>query len=204
MIGIYGIYNKESEKWYVGQSVDIDKRFRHHKWGLSNGYHPNKHLLNAWNKYGKDSFEFRILERCDEKELDEKEITWISKLDSKNNGYNQCDGGNAPRGRVVSEEMKRQMSIERTGAGNPFYGHTWSKEQRQAISERQLGEKNHMYGRVGKEHPRSIPVKCIETDVVYESARQAQMQTGVNRNNISSCCSGRLKTAGGYHWEKIV
>ena len=31
--------------------------------------------------------------------------------------------------------------------------------------------------------------------------KEVELETGANNHNISSVCSGRLKTAGGYHWE---
>ena len=43
-------------------------------------------------------------------------------------------------------------------------------------------------------------VLCTETDVVYESAREAFRHTGVYYGNISKCARGMAKTAGGYHW----
>ena len=48
-------------------------------------------------------------------------------------------------------------------------------------------------------------VRCIETDVVYQSEREAEKITGINGANISSCCMGRqgYLTAGGYHWEFV-
>lgn len=46
-------------------------------------------------------------------------------------------------------------------------------------------------------------VRCIETNKVYESAICAQNETGIGRSNISMACNGRLKTAGGYHWEFV-
>lgn len=35
---------------------------------------------------------------------------------------------------------------------------------------------------------------------VYSSQKEASRVTGVNNGNISNCCSGRHKTAGGYIW----
>ena len=49
----------------------------------------------------------------------------------------------------------------------------------------------------------SAPVLCIETGVAYPSACEASRQTGVAQSNISACCNGKCKTAGGYHWQKI-
>lgn len=39
-----------------------------------------------------------------------------------------------------------------------------------------------------------------EVIAVYESAREAHRQTGVNYKGISSCCNGKKKTYGGYKW----
>lgn len=50
---------------------------------------------------------------------------------------------------------------------------------------------------------RSIPVLCIETGVKYSSAYAAQRQIGIRQNQISRCCHGKAKTAGGYHWKFI-
>lgn len=47
-------------------------------------------------------------------------------------------------------------------------------------------------------------IYCVETDTTYSSMREASDKTGINYGNISSCCSGRLLTAGGYHWKKIT
>lgn len=43
------------------------------------------------------------------------------------------------------------------------------------------------------------PVKCIETNVIYNSITEAEKQTGYK--HISDVCLGTRKTAGGYHWK---
>lgn len=35
----------------------------------------------------------------------------------------------------------------------------------------------------------------------FESISDASKQTGINLSNISQCCMGKRKRAGGYHWE---
>lgn len=35
---------------------------------------------------------------------------------------------------------------------------------------------------------------------VFESMREAELKTGINHGNISACCNGRYKHAGGYIW----
>lgn len=46
-------------------------------------------------------------------------------------------------------------------------------------------------------------VICIETNVTYESIREASRQTGIHQWSISNCCNGKRNTAGGCHWKFI-
>lgn len=48
---------------------------------------------------------------------------------------------------------------------------------------------------------KSKPVICLETGVEYPSTLSASKYTGVVQSNISECCSGKHKTAGGFHWK---
>lgn len=47
---------------------------------------------------------------------------------------------------------------------------------------------------------RSKAVYCVELDRVFESQKEAAAELGLYGGNISSCCNGRTKTSGGYHW----
>ena len=58
-------------------------------------------------------------------------------------------------------------------------------------------EENH------KRQKRCKKVRCIETGVIYESISDAARQTGICRQNIGKCCNGKIKTAGGFHWEFV-
>lgn len=55
-----------------------------------------------------------------------------------------------------------------------------------------------------KEHQHCKKVICVETNVVYISLSEAARQTGIPLGNISYCCSGRLKSAGGYTWRYYI
>lgn len=48
-----------------------------------------------------------------------------------------------------------------------------------------------------------IPVICVETGIVYWSAKEAERQTKIWASHIRSCCKGIANTAGGYHWKTI-
>jgi len=60
--GIYQIRNQLNSKRYVGSAVNLRRRQRAHFGGLRRGTHSNRHLQNAYNKYGEAAFVFSILE----------------------------------------------------------------------------------------------------------------------------------------------
>lgn len=91
MIGIYLIQNKINGHCYVGQSIDIARRWRSHRNSAENN--ENSPLYRAMRKYGIENFDFLILEECLVEELDEKEILYINKYNSYFDGYNQTLGG---------------------------------------------------------------------------------------------------------------
>lgn len=86
--GIYKIVNKINNKIYIGQSEDIDRRWKQHMYGKG-----NKHLRSSFLKYGLLNFEFSILEECenDKTLLTSKEQYWIDHFESyiPSKGYNK-------------------------------------------------------------------------------------------------------------------
>lgn len=60
--GIYKIVNTVNNKYYIGSTRNFKDRWRRHLNALQNNRHINKHLQNAWNKYGSDKFQFKIIE----------------------------------------------------------------------------------------------------------------------------------------------
>ena len=95
MIGIYKIENKVNGKVYVGQSVNIETRWKNHRCELNRGTHYNDYLQRSWNKYGADNFDFSVIEECEQCELNDKEIYWIDLYHSCESeyGYNSQLGG---------------------------------------------------------------------------------------------------------------
>ena len=92
MIGIYCWRNKITNKYYVGQSTDIKHRIAQHKCAIGNPNY-NQPLYQSFRQYGIENFEWKILEECTAEQLDEREIYWISKLNSYLDGYNATSGG---------------------------------------------------------------------------------------------------------------
>lgn len=116
MIGIYKITNLVNGKCYIGQSVNINKRFIAHKNSAfnENSTSYNYPLSRAIRKYGLNNFSFEILEECGLFELDEKEIFYIAKYQAYGEGgYNQDPGGKQASHYVkLSDELVDQI-IER-------------------------------------------------------------------------------------------
>lgn len=46
-------------------------------------------------------------------------------------------------------------------------------------------------------------VLCVESNVIYNSVKEASIDTNIHQGSISNCCRGISKTAGGFHWEYI-
>jgi predicted GIY-YIG superfamily endonuclease len=82
--GIYKIINKQNNKYYIGSSFNVEKRWYTHKTRLKNNNHPNKYLQAAWNKYGEQSFLFVIEKRSVSKDslLAEEQI-FLNNCDKK-------------------------------------------------------------------------------------------------------------------------
>ena len=90
--GIYKIENLITHHIYIGQSTNIDTRWRRHKDDVHSGK-KDYPLYRAINKYGIDNFSFEIIEECSKEALDEREQFWIKYYNSYKNGYNQTIGG---------------------------------------------------------------------------------------------------------------
>ena len=91
MIGIYKITNKINNKCYIGQSIDINRRWLEHK--NPNNWDRKSILYDAFKKYDIENFSFEIIEECAQEELNEKEKYWIQYYNSYYNGYNSTLGG---------------------------------------------------------------------------------------------------------------
>jgi group I intron endonuclease len=78
--GIYIIINKIDDKRYIGSSINLSRRKNSHFRLLRNNKHSNKHLQNAYNKYGEDHFIWNIIEECDKKDCIKREQFWLDLL----------------------------------------------------------------------------------------------------------------------------
>lgn len=141
--GIYCIKNKVNGKCYVGQSIDIENRWKDHKRLHSKN---TRYLYHAINKYGIEGLDWLILEECSKEQLNERENYWVEYLDCISpNGYNLKSGGG--KNCFYSEETKKKMSESQKGEKNHRWGQRYTDEEKKQMSESSSGENAYWYGK---------------------------------------------------------
>ena len=163
MIGIYKITNKLNGKVYIGQSIDIDTRWRQHI-----NAKDNYAIHNAIKKYGEENFSFEVLLECPADMLNVWERDMIALYDCISpNGYNLTEGGEgyqcsgetrlkmseAKKGIHLSEETRLKMSEAKKGRISNRKGVPCSEETKIKISESMKGKKHQP---LSTEHKRKI------------------------------------------------
>jgi len=90
--GIYVITNKINGKIYIGSSVNINRRWIEHLHKLRKGNHYNDKLQAGFTKYGEENFEFKLLEKVENREdLFVVEQKWLDETGCVTDGYNLAD-----------------------------------------------------------------------------------------------------------------
>lgn len=91
--GVYKITNQETKECYIGQAVDVAKRWKDHaKCGLGIDTPANNKLYKAIQEYEIWNFTWELLEKCSKDDLNEKEKFYIELYQSKEYGYNSSIG----------------------------------------------------------------------------------------------------------------
>lgn len=222
MTGIYKITNLQNGKIYIGQAVDINRRWSEHK---SHSFSPkhvsyNFAIHRAIRKYGIESFSFEVLEECDENQLNEREIYWIQKFNSKNCGYNMTDGGDTCAnginrkvcqysldGKFLASFSAIRLAARETGVDHAAIGRCCNREvghagkflwayegEAPAIPERPL-----LIREVGQ-----YSLDTGELIAIHKNAVEATRAIGKNNpSNVRNVCRGKQKSAYGYFWEYL-
>ena len=91
--GIYKITNQLNGVCYIGQAVDVAKRWKDHaKCGLGIDAPASNKLYIAMQQDGLENFTWELLEKCTTNELNEKEKFYIELYQAKEYGYNSTKG----------------------------------------------------------------------------------------------------------------
>lgn len=223
--GIYMIQCRLTGERYIGQSVDILRRYTEHK--TPNAYPQNKFHKDI-QKIGIPYFDLFILEECNKESLDEREVFWINFCEPE---YNLCQGGKGATGHVVSEDLRRILSDKaktqwqvmdeatrkkllsnltghRKGYKMSEYtkqklieshkGKKWTPEQRIKVAETKRLKKENGYVQSHEKHKKQII--CIDTNEVFPSVLDAAKHFEIRPSCISAVLTGRQKATHKLHF----
>lgn len=209
--GIYCIKNLINNKVYIGKSINIYERIRQHINLLNKeSLDENRYLIRSWNKYGRDSFQYIVLEylELDETILKERELYWMNKLNSLNRefGYNLREDTSTSC--IVSNETRELQSKNR------IQRYKDNPKLRENISI--------YFKKFWKENPDKLKVmsdkvaKAITKYSIYQYDKHTKELVRIwntlsditkenpsyKKHNIYAVCSGEKPTMYGYIWEK--
>ena len=189
--------NKTNGKRYVGIT---SKPKVEHRWNNGRGYSENTHFSSAIQKYGWDGFIHTVLlSELTENQAKSLECHLIKSWKTQNPkyGYNMTFGGDGTPGFHPSEETRKKLSEAR------------KKENLSAetLKRRSDGLRGRKFS---DEHKRKIgagnskPIAMLNNDNIvikhFNSAHDAEVETGISHSHISQCCNGKRKNSGGYRW----
>jgi group I intron endonuclease len=200
MIGIYKITSPNG-RIYIGQSIDIQRRFRFYKNHNCKG---QPILYASFKKYSAKNHIFEVVEECPINELDTKERYWQEYYDVLNGGLNCNLAETTDKPKIHSEETKKKISESNKGK-------KFSEESKQKMSETKkittIGKGNSFYGKTHSDefkmyrskirsnggNPNSKLVLNLETGVYYDCAKDAVLTTNYVYKNFISWLSGKYK-----------
>lgn len=169
VIGIYKIISP-SNKIYIGQSVDIRRRYQEYLKFRCKG---QPKLFNSFKKYGVENHKFEIIEECNVEQLNERELYWGLKFEVLDKGLN-CSLGKSGGKQSLETVNKKSKSIK-----NAF--DNMSEE-----------DKNNRYNKILKSRP-STYKKSNKVRKVHQSRGPASNET---KNKISKTHLGKPKKKG--------
>jgi group I intron endonuclease len=110
--GIYQITNLENSHSYIGSAKSLSFRWYFHVWQLKRQEHHSIYLQRAWNKYGSEKFEFKVLCYCSIADLLFYEQRFLDAIKPE---YNICKTAGSSIGTFRSEISKQKQRIAMTG-----------------------------------------------------------------------------------------
>ena len=221
MIGIYKIENLINHKKYIGQSVNIHRRWEYHRCVYTQIL--DMQLYMAMRKYGIENFSFEVIEECPIDKLLEREIYWINYYDTYIHGYNANPGGTGGITKAISQydlngkliknysslidaadELNLNVNIisaclnkSQKSHGGYMWTYYGEPAPKPYVDKR--------YGHTTSSNKRIIQQynKNNEYIAEYESAHEAARQIGKPKcaNHITECCQNKRKTCEGFIWK---
>lgn len=186
---IYGWYNTKSGKWYVGQTIDEEGRFKRHIYNAINKK-DNSKFHRALRKYGLDNWVYCVLEdNILRANLNMREMYWVEEFDSFYNGYNlTAGGGQTIFSEEVKEKLKGQIRSEETRKriSNACKGKHLSDETKEKLSKAHKGQIPWNTGKcLSNEHRKKISEAKKGLIGLRGSKNHLYGKPAVNRRKVS-------------------
>lgn len=182
--GIYCLLNNITKEFYIGSVSSkgyFRRRWQKHMIDLLHNKHCNQHLQNSFNKYGKNNFQFLILETLEDDELIlEREQYYIDNTNCLTVGYNKYPLAiSINKDYIASKEARAKISNKLLGRKRP----QWLCEK--------LGKIVHQYSKEG------------ELIAEYVSVMEASRVLNIHNSNIKNAIKGRkgMKSYKGFIWK---
>lgn len=160
-IGIYKI-TSPSNKIYIGQSLNIEKRLKSYQKLKCKG---QIKLYNSLLKYGYYNHKVEILEICSVDELNDLEIHYIKLYNSCKEGLNISPGGYLKSKETI---LKQQNTLKKRYSSGELVSKT------KGIPNPKTSILNSK--KIGKLNPNSIKCKCTVTGKVYHCLKEAWLE----------------------------
>ena len=193
--GIYKITNTITGDYYIGSASNIQRRLYVHRWHLVNNSHHSVYLQRAWNKYGEQAFEFKVLLLCN---VERKLSIEQGLLDLFKPVYNIAICAAAPmQGLHFSEEAKRKMSD--AAKGNTYsLGHRHTEETKRKLSEAKKGKPGTSLGKHFSDETRAKMSESQkgkkhteETKQKMSNAQKGKVVSERTRHKLSEAAKGK-------------
>lgn len=209
MIGIYKVTNKANDKCYIGSTIDLAKREREHFRHLQLNIHPNQHLQNAYNIYGKENFTFEIILYCNKEHLlffEQRAMNTYGMI----NIYNIRPKAESNIGVKHSVEANRQKSIRMKGHNVPienriktsqlFKGKKLSLEHRKKLSESHKNPSDEIRKKISESSKGRIPsidsrLKRRRSMLGRKATEETRRKLSEARKNMSDETKNKIRIA---------
>jgi group I intron endonuclease len=191
--GIYKIINTTNGKFYIGSSVKIEQRWVEHKSDLRLERHHSRHLQRAYDKYGADAFEFKIVEEVENpKRLLIREQHYLDTLTpyQRDVGYNSVKNAHNCLGFKHTEESKKKMSESRKGTKR-----TEETKRKMSESAKKWRAENPTSDETRQRMRESSKIRWSRPDAYSEATRRKQSEAHKGREawNKGTPCSEETK-----------